>query len=91
MERKDKGQGREQGPMAEISAHSQLECRVATVASQKRASFVSFYLPKWHSGKEFSCQCRRCRKLGFNPRVGKIPWKRKWQPTPVFLPRKFHG
>ena len=28
---------------------------------------------------------------GFNPWVGKIPWKRKWQPTAVFLPRKFHG
>ena len=25
------------------------------------------------------------------PRVGKIPWRRKWQPTPVLLPRKFHG
>ena len=27
----------------------------------------------------------------FNPWVGKIPWRRKWQPIPVFLPRKFHG
>jgi len=27
----------------------------------------------------------------FNPWVGKIPWRRKWQPTPVFLPGKFHG
>ena len=27
----------------------------------------------------------------FNPRVGKIPWRRAWQPTPVFLPREFHG
>ena len=25
---------------------------------------------------------------GFNPQVGKIPWRRKWQPTPVFLPGK---
>ena len=30
--------------------------------------------------KESTCQCRRCR---FNPWVGKIPWKRKWQPTPA--------
>ena len=39
-------------------------------------------------------QCRRCRRYrrpGFNPWVGKIPWKRKWQPTRVFLPGKFHG
>ena len=28
---------------------------------------------------------------GLNPRVGKIPWKREWQPIPVFLPGEFHG
>ena len=28
------------------------------------------------------------RRLGFDPWVGKIPWRRKWQPTPVFLPGK---
>ena len=28
---------------------------------------------------------------GLNPWVGKIPWRRKWPPTPVFLPGKFHG
>ena len=32
-----------------------------------------------------------CRRHGFNPRVRKIPWRRKWQPTPVFLPGKSHG
>ena len=30
------------------------------------------------------------RKCRFNPWVGKIPWSRKWQPTPVFLPGEFH-
>ena len=34
------------------------------------------------------CQCRR---LGFKPWVWKIPWRRKWQPIPVFLPGKSHG
>jgi len=29
--------------------------------------------------------------FGFDSWVGKIPWRRKWQPTPVFLPGKFHG
>ena len=29
--------------------------------------------------------------LGFDPWVGKIPWRRKWQPTPVFLPGESHG
>ena len=31
------------------------------------------------------------RRSTFNPWVRKIPWRRKWQPTPVFLPGKFHG
>ena len=33
-----------------------------------------------------ACQCRRHKRHGFNPWVGKIPWRKKWQPTPVFLP-----
>ena len=40
------------------------------------------------SGNKSTCQCKR---RGFNPWVGKIPWQRKWQPTPVFLPGEFHG
>ena len=40
------------------------------------------------SGKESTCQCRG---LGFNPWIGKIPCRRKWQPTPVFLPGESHG
>ena len=46
--------------------------------------------PKWHSSTEYSCQCRRCKKCEYNPWVRKIPWSRKWQPSPVFLPGKFH-
>ena len=33
----------------------------------------------------------QCRRQGFNPRIGKMPWRRKWQPTHVFLPGKFYG
>ena len=33
----------------------------------------------------------QCRRHRFNPWVGKIPWRRKWQPTPVFLPGESHG
>ena len=36
-------------------------------------------------------QFRRCRRCGFDPWVGKISWRRKGQPTPVFLPGKSHG
>ena len=49
--------------------------------------FSATRLPKWCSGKESACQCRR---LKFNPWVRKIPWRRKWQPTPVFLPGESH-
>ena len=35
--------------------------------------------------------CLQCGKPGFSPWVGKIPWRRKWQPTPVLLPGKFRG
>ena len=45
-------------------------------------------LPRWLSGKESACQCRGPR---FNPWVRKIPCRRKWQPTPVFLPGESHG
>ena len=45
-------------------------------------------LPRWLSGKESTCQCRGCV---VDPWLGKTPWNRKWQPTPVFLPGKFHG
>ena len=36
-------------------------------------------------------KCQQCRRPGFDPWVGKIPWRRKWQPTAVFLPGKSHG
>ena len=45
----------------------------------------------WLHGKESAWQRRGCRRCGFNPWVGKIPWSRKWQLTPVFLPGKSHG
>ena len=48
-------------------------------------------LPTWCSAKDSPCQRRRHKRCGFDPWVRKIPWSRKWQPTPVFLPGKFHG
>ena len=43
-------------------------------------------LPRWFSGKEPACQRRSLWSCGFSPWVRKIPWRRKRQPTPVFLP-----
>ena len=49
--------------------------------------------PGGASGKERAsqCHCRRPKRLGFNPWVGKIPSRRAWQPTPVFLPGESYG
>ena len=53
--------------------------------SQPNSTIV---LPWWLSGKESTYQCGR---RGFDPWIRKMPWRRKWQPTPVFLPGKSHG
>ena len=52
-------------------------------------SWVLFHwdFPSGSGVKEFAV----IRRHGFDPELGKIPWRREWQPTPVFLPRKFHG
>ena len=58
---------------------------------------LPFYLclcmgfPGGSDSKESACQCRRHRRFGFHPWVGKIPWRRAWQPTPVLLPGESHG
>ena len=45
-------------------------------------------LPRWLRGLSV---CLQCGRPGFNPWVRKIPWRRKWQPTPVLLPGESHG
>ena len=47
--------------------------------------------PGGASGKEYTRRRRRCQRCRFNPWVGKISWRRKWQPAPVFLPGESHG
>ena len=43
------------------------------------------------SGKDSTCQCRRQWRHGFDFWLGNFPWRRKWEPTPVFSPGKSHG
>ena len=67
-----------------------LRCRSPSINHLPLYLSLSFSLP--HSdlplgGSEVFCR----RKLRFNQWVRKIPWRRKWQPTPVFLPGKLHG
>ena len=47
--------------------------------------------PGGASGKEPACRWRRPKKGRFHPWVGKMPWRRAQQPTPVFLPGESHG
>ena len=72
-------------PRQERSRRDYPGCPVAkTLCSQCRVEGF----PWWLSGKESACYFRR---FEFDPRVAKIPWRRKWQPTLVFLPGKSHG
>ena len=66
-----------------------IRCMTAIHLIRKGISYVlSHGLPRWCSGKESACQCKRCR---FDPWIRKIPWSRKWQLALVFLSGKFHG
>ena len=47
---------------------------------------VTWDSPGGASSKESTCLSRRHKRRGFYPWVGKIPWRREWQPTAVFLP-----
>ena len=66
---------------------------LASALCSLEKSQVPFHprFPRWPSGKEPACHCRRCRRHEFNPWFRKIPQRRAWQPTPVFLPGESHG
>ena len=71
-----------------ISVLGKMERLLTLSFCLKLSSFT--YLPWWLDGKKSTCQCRKCKKWGFDPWVGKMPWRRKWQPTPEFLTGKSH-
>ena len=48
-------------------------------------------IPRWHSVKSLPARAGNTRDLSVIPGSGRFPWRRKWQPTPVFLLEKFHG
>ena len=73
--------------------HTESDTTEVTYQKEQQLLILEVYcntegLPRWLSGKESACQCRRYR---FDPWVGMISWRRKWLPTPVFLPGEFHG
>ena len=75
-----------------LSLRENIWIKVGKQTTKKKwGNRASVGLPWWLSGKESICQCRRHKRCGFDHWVRKIPWSRKWQPTSVFLPGKFHG
>ena len=83
-------------------AHLSLHCNSALtnhVILAKLHSLCVFFGPVCNTWgfpcssvhKESACGCLQCWRPGFDSWVGKIPWRRKWKSTPVFLPGKFHG
>ena len=71
-------------------------CLFLSSLHQIRAKYHSNNLytlsfPDGTSGKEPTCQCRRCKREKFDPWVRMILWRRAWQPTLVFLHGESHG
>ena len=54
-------------------------------------SYLQMGFSAGSSGKEHTCPWRTLKRYGFYPWVEKIPWRRAWQPTPVFLPGESQG
>jgi len=78
------------------SVHGIFQARVLEWGAIAFSTFVLGHsqltgFPGGASGKEPTCQCRIPKRWGFGPWVRKIPWRRVWQVTPVFLPGKSHG
>ena len=71
---------------AAISLSHERGCNISNVTYAMIT--LKLGLSRWFGGKEFTCNCKR---RGFNPWVGKIPWRRIRQPTPVFLLGQSHG
>ena len=71
----------------EVNTYSTKFLRITHIFSVFRTLFHQL-LPWWL--RRYSV-CLHCGRPGFDPWVGKIPWRRKWQSTPVLLPGKSHG
>ena len=72
--------------ISEVNLKTQLISELLRGEKQSVQAKVLLGFPGGASSKESACQCRRCKRPGFSPSVGKIPWRRKWQLTPVFFP-----
>ena len=72
-----------------------MDLETTTLSQPDREKYITHMwnlgFPGATSGKEPACQCRRHKRHMFDPWVRKIPWRRVWQSTPVFLPGESHG
>ena len=66
-------------------------CSLCPWPSSRPLYLSCICFPGGTSGKESTRYCKRHKGRRFDPWVKTIPWKRKWQPAPVFLPGEFHG
>ena len=87
-ERRENTEGLEQAVLFLHACRARISCVSAERLWDQGYSSPHTGLPWCLSGKESACQCRR---RGFKLWVRKIPWRRAWQPTPVFLPGKSQG
>ena len=87
----------------ERTNESEMGCLASLLLQWRALNFWGFILgmalvcrmwvqgsPGGASGEEPACQCRRSKRHGFDSWVGQIPWRRAWQPTPIFLPGESH-
>ena len=65
--------------------------REAQTLGIKKVLPITLGFPGGTSGKESTYQHRRHKRPRFDPWLGKIPWRKAWQPIPVFLPGESHG
>ena len=67
-----------------------ISCEPPTCQAPIALTYLFFELFEFPGGSD-SRVCLQCGRPSFYPLVGKIPWRRKWLPTPVFLPGESHG
>ena len=73
----------------DCNAEKDLKQGVARGERTKNDEFLKSFkgFPRISVLKDLPANAGRCRRYGFDPWIGKMPWKRKWQSTPVFLLR----
>ena len=79
-------------PLWYSGLENSMDCTVRGITkSRTRLSDFHSLVLRFPGGSDDKRVCLQCRRPRLDPWVGKIPWRRERQPTPVFLPGKSHG